>query len=48
MEIKKTSRDEILKESVKLLKIKGYYNTSMADIAKACGLLKGGESLPPF
>jgi len=41
MAIKKTSRDEILKESVKLFKIKGYYNTSMADIAKACGLLKG-------
>ena len=41
MAIKKTSREEILKESVKLFKIKGYYNTSMADIAKACGLLKG-------
>jgi len=41
MAIKKTSKEEILKESVKLFKIKGYYNTSMADIAKACGLLKG-------
>jgi len=41
MAIKKTSREEILKESVKLFKYKGYYNTSMEDIAKACGLLKG-------
>ena len=41
MAIKKTSKEEILKESVKLFKLKGYYNTSMADIAKACGLLKG-------
>ena len=41
MAIKKTSKEEIIKESVKLFKLKGYYNTSMADIAKACGLLKG-------
>jgi len=41
MAIKKSSREKILKEAVKLFKIKGYYNTSMADIAKACGLLKG-------
>ena len=41
MAIKKTSREEILKESAKLFKIKGYYNTTMLDIASACGLLKG-------
>ncbi len=41
MATKKTSKEEIIKESVKLFKLKGYYNTSMADIAKACGLLKG-------
>jgi len=41
MAIQKTSREEILKHSIKLFKIKGYYNTSMSDIAKACGLLKG-------
>ena len=41
MGIQKTSREEILKESAKLFKIKGYYNTTMADIANACGLLKG-------
>ena len=41
MAIKKTSREEILKHSVKLFKINGYYNTSMANIADACGLIKG-------
>lgn len=41
MAIKKTSKEEILKASVKLFKRKGYYNTSIANIAKACGLLKG-------
>ncbi|HIP48774.1 MAG TPA: TetR/AcrR family transcriptional regulator [Lutibacter sp.] len=41
MAIQKTSREEILKQSAKLFKIKGYYNTSMSDIANACGLLKG-------
>lgn len=41
MAIKKTSREEILKESIKLFKIRGYYNTSMANIAEACGLIKG-------
>jgi len=39
--IQKTSKEEILKEAAKLFKIKGYYNTSMSDIASACGLLKG-------
>ncbi|MDD3591171.1 MAG: TetR/AcrR family transcriptional regulator [Sulfurovum sp.] len=41
MAIQKTSREEILKQSAKLFKTKGYYNTSMSDIADACGLLKG-------
>jgi len=41
MAIQKTSREEILKQSAKLFKTKGYYNTSMSDIATACGLLKG-------
>jgi AcrR family transcriptional regulator len=41
MAIKKTSREEILKESIILFKIRGYYNTSMANIADACGLIKG-------
>lgn len=41
MAIKKTSKEEILKESIKLFKYKGYYNTSMSNIADACGLIKG-------
>lgn len=41
MALKKTSKEEILKESIKLFKIRGYYNTSMANIAQACGLIKG-------
>jgi AcrR family transcriptional regulator len=41
MAIKKTSREEILQEAIKLFKIRGYYNTSMANIAEACGLIKG-------
>lgn len=41
MAIKKTSKEEILQESIKLFKTKGYYNCSMANIAEACGLIKG-------
>ncbi len=41
MGLKKTSREEILKHSIRLFKINGYYNTSMANIANACGLIKG-------
>ena len=41
MAIKKTSKEEILKESIKLFKVRGYHNTSMANIAEACGLIKG-------
>ena len=41
MAIKKTSAEQILKESVHLFKVRGYYNTSMANIADACGLIKG-------
>jgi len=41
MAIKKTSKEDILKHSIKLFKINGYYNTSMANIANACGLIKG-------
>jgi TetR/AcrR family transcriptional regulator, lmrAB and yxaGH operons repressor len=41
MALKKTSREEILIEAIKLFKIRGYYNTSMSHIADSCGLLKG-------
>lgn len=39
--MKKTSKEEILKNSIKIFKIRGYHNTSMANIAQACGLIKG-------
>jgi AcrR family transcriptional regulator len=41
MGLKKTSKEDILKHSIKLFKIQGYYNTSMSNIADACGLIKG-------
>ncbi len=37
----KVSEEFILKESLKLFRQKSYHNTSMSDIAEACGLLKG-------
>jgi TetR/AcrR family transcriptional repressor of nem operon len=33
--------DYILKQSLRLFRKKSYHNTSIADIAEACGLLKG-------
>lgn len=41
MAIVKTSKEEILQNAVKLFKVNGYYNTSMADIATSCHILKG-------
>lgn len=37
----KVSEAFILRESLKLFRRKSYHNTSMSDIAEACGLLKG-------
>lgn len=37
----KVNAEEILKQSFKLFREKSYHNTSMADIAEACGILKG-------
>ncbi len=37
----KTNAKFIIKQSLKVFRNKGYHSTSMADIAKACGLLKG-------
>lgn len=39
--MKKTSKEEILKKSIELFKLRGYHNTSMANIADSCGLIKG-------
>jgi len=37
----KVSREYIVHESLKLFRLNSYHNTTMADIADACGLLKG-------
>lgn len=41
MPIIKTDRESIIKKSIHLFKVHGYYNTTMANIGEACGLIKG-------
>jgi len=41
MPVKKIDKDFILQESFKLFRNKSFYNTSMSDIAEACGIQKG-------
>jgi len=41
MPITKTNKESITKKSIHLFKIHGYYNTTMADIGLASGLIKG-------
>lgn len=41
MPVKKVDKRTIIKESLNVFRQKGYHNTTMADIAVACGLLKG-------
>lgn len=41
MPIIKTSREDIVKKSIQLFKIHGYYKTTMASVGEACGLIKG-------
>ena len=41
MPISKTNKEEIIVEALKVLRKNGYYNTSMSDLAQACGLQKG-------
>lgn len=36
-----TTKEQIIWKAYQLFRQKGYYNTSMADIGEACGLLKG-------
>ena len=38
MPVKKTSKEEILVKSAQLFREKGYFNTSISDLAKACGV----------
>jgi TetR/AcrR family transcriptional repressor of nem operon len=39
--IQKITKEEILKKSIDVFRLKGYHNTSMQDLAEACGLMKG-------
>lgn len=41
MAVQKITKDEILLKSSDVFRVKGYHNTSMQDLAEACGLLKG-------
>jgi AcrR family transcriptional regulator len=41
MTIKKTDRDQLIENTSYLLRVKGYHNTSISDIARACNLSKG-------
>ncbi|MBI1183069.1 TetR family transcriptional regulator [bacterium] len=41
MPIQKVDKERIIKDSLKTFKAQGYHKTTMADIAKACGILKG-------
>ncbi len=41
MPAQKIDKDSIIQNTIHLFKVQGYYNTSMADIGKACGLIKG-------
>lgn len=41
MPVVKTSRELIIKKSIHLFKVHGYYSTTMAAIGEGCGLIKG-------
>ncbi|GAB4347876.1 MAG: TetR/AcrR family transcriptional regulator [Flammeovirgaceae bacterium] len=41
MPIKKITKEEIVMKSLEVFAQKGYHQTSMSDLAEACGLLKG-------
>jgi len=41
MPIIKTDRESIIKNSIHLFKVHGYYSTTMAAIGESCGLIKG-------
>jgi len=41
MPVIKTDKETIIIKSIHLFKVHGYYKTSMADLAKGCGLIKG-------
>jgi len=41
MPLQKVDKEQIIKDSLRVFKERGYHKTSMADIGNACGLLKG-------
>ena len=41
MPVIKTDKESIIKKSIHLFKVHGYYSTTMANIGDACGLIKG-------
>ncbi|WP_304236802.1 TetR/AcrR family transcriptional regulator [Jiulongibacter sediminis] len=41
MPLIKTNKEEIIDTALNVFRENGYYNTSMSDLAKACGLQKG-------
>lgn len=41
MPIQKTTKDEIIIKSIEVFRKRGYYKTSMSDLAEVCGLQKG-------
>ncbi|MCH2021133.1 MAG: TetR/AcrR family transcriptional regulator [Saprospiraceae bacterium] len=41
MPVQKTTKDQIIIKSIEVFLKQGYYNTSMSDLAEACGLQKG-------
>lgn len=41
MPLQKVTKEEILLTAINVFREKGYHNTSMSDLAKACGLTKG-------
>jgi len=41
MPVQKVTEKDIIKSALLIFKAKGYHHTSMADLAEACGLMKG-------
>ncbi|MGA0555812.1 TetR/AcrR family transcriptional regulator [Larkinella sp. VNQ87] len=41
MPVQKVTREEILQKALQVFKRQGYHRTTMDDLARACGLLKG-------
>ncbi|TAF95662.1 MAG: TetR/AcrR family transcriptional regulator [Cytophagia bacterium] len=41
MPVQKVTREEVIQKSLPVFRQRGYYNTSMTDLAEACGLQKG-------